>query len=640
MSTILTATEITVSYGERAVLDHATLAIDEGDRIGLVGRNGCGKTTFLRILAGLQSPDSGDVSRRRELVVSYLPQDFMLDAAKNVLENIRDGAQHVLDLIAEFESLPHDSKRHVELEHRIQSLEGWTLDRRIETAMSHLNCPAADRRIETLSGGEKRRVAMCRALVSDPDLLILDEPTNHLDPESIEWVAEFLDEFHGSFLVVTHDRYFLDRVAKRMVELSDGRFFSHAGNYTDYLLDKAERQAADATIEHKRQMFLKKELAWVRQGPRAQRSKQKNRFERYYETVAQDGPVIEEDVELCIPPPPQLGNRVVELSNLGMELGGRTLFRGFNFTFANGQRIGVAGRNGLGKTTLLKIIIGQIAPTEGTVKTGQLTKFNYVDQGRIQLREERTALEEVGDGTEFVIFGDSKISLRAYLKRFLFEDDRITTQVKHLSGGERSRLLLARILKNGGNFLILDEPTNDLDLPTLRVLEEALIAFPGTVLVVSHDRYFLNRVCTDVLAFEGDGKIHHSVGDYDYYLEKKQRALVAASRESAAMVSLNKSSALSRTVATKAAKAPKPAKPRKLSFKEARELEGMEAQIHAVDAEIVRIEGLFASPDFHRTHATQTNQLTADLAAAKESLAPLYARWEELEAIKAAAERP
>jgi ATP-binding cassette subfamily F protein uup len=639
MSTILTATELTVCYGDRVVLDHATLAVDEGDRIGLVGRNGCGKTTFLRILAGLQSPDSGDVVRRRELVVSYLPQDFMLDPAKNVLENIRDGAKPVLDLIAEFESLPHDSKRHEELEHRIAALEGWTLDRRIETAMSHLNCPAGDRRMDTLSGGEKRRVAMCRALVSDPDLLILDEPTNHLDPESIEWVAEFLDEFHGSFLVVTHDRYFLDRVAKRMVELSDGRFFSHAGNYTDYLLDKAERQAADATIEHKRQMFLKKELAWVRQGPRAQRSKQKDRFERYYETAAQDGPVIEEDVELCIPPPPQLGNRVVELSNLGMDLGGRTLFRGFNFTFENGQRIGVAGRNGLGKTTLLKIIIGQLAPTEGTVKTGQLTKFNYVDQGRIQLREERTALEEVSDGTEFVIFGDGKISLRSYLKRFLFADDRITTQVKYLSGGERSRLLLARILKNGGNFLILDEPTNDLDLPTLRVLEEALIAFPGTVLVVSHDRYFLNRVCTDVLAFEGDGKIHHSVGDYDYYLEKKQRALVAVPQrrdQSAAILSTNQSSALLRDAATKVAK---PAKPRKLSFKEARELEGMEAQIHAVDAEIARIEGLFASPYFHRTHATQTSRLNADLAAAKENLARLYARWEELEAIKAASER-
>ncbi|MGD0614188.1 MAG: ATP-binding cassette domain-containing protein, partial [Verrucomicrobiota bacterium] len=319
-------------------------------------------------------------------------------------------------------------------------------------------------------------------------------------------------------------------------------------------------------------------------------------------------------------------------------LGGRTLFHGFNFTFENGRRIGVVGRNGLGKTTLLKIIIGELNPTEGAVKAGQLTTFNYVDQGRLQLREERTALEEVGDGTEFVIFGDGKLSLRAYLKRFLFADDRIMTQVKYLSGGERSRLLLARILKNGGNFLILDEPTNDLDLPTLRVLEEALIAFPGVVLVVSHDRYFLNRVCTDVLAFEGDGKIHHSVGDYDYYLEKKQRLTVPVPPrrdQSAAIIPTNKSAAHSRVAATKATKL---AKPRKLSFKETRELEGMEAQIHGLDAEIVRIEALFASPDFHRTHATQTSRLTADLAAAKDNLAKLYARWEELEAIKAAAE--
>src|SRR5438552_11622522 len=501
--------------------------------------------------------------------------------------------------------------------------------------MSHLNCPDGGRRIETLSGGEKRRVAMCRAMVSRPDFLMLDEPTNHLDPESIEWAAEFLENFGGTFLVVTHDRYFLDRVAKSILELCDGKFFAHAGNYTDYLLDKAERQAADAVIEHKRQMFLKKELAWVRQGARAQRSKQKDRFERYYETAAQDGPVMEEDVELCIPPPPALGNRVVELSHLGMDLGGRTLFSGFNFTFENGQRIGVAGRNGLGKTTLLKIIIGQLAPTEGSVKVGQLTKFNYVDQGRLQLREERTALEEVSDGTEFVIFGNGTLSVRAYLKRFLFADDRITTQVKNLSGGERSRLLLARILKNGGNFLLLDEPTNDLDLPTLRVLEEALIAFPGVVLVVSHDRYFLNRVCTDVLAFEGDGKITHSAGDYDYYVEKKQRATAAPRRESAATVTGGKSEAISRGAAPL-----KPAKPRKLSFKEARELEGMEAQIHTLDEEIARIEGLFASPDFHRTHATRTNQLNADLAAAKDNLARLYTRWEELETIPVASTTP
>ncbi|HEX3717190.1 MAG TPA: ABC-F family ATP-binding cassette domain-containing protein [Verrucomicrobiae bacterium] len=625
MPTILAATDLVVRYNERTILDAATLGIDEGDRIGLVGRNGAGKTTFLKILAALQMPDSGEVTARRDLVVSYLSQDFTLEPALDVRGNVRQGASHVLKLIEEFESLPADSRRHEELERRIQALEGWTLDQRVETAMSHLNCPPGDRNIASLSGGEQRRVALARAIVSQPDVLILDEPTNHLDPESIEWVAGFLENFRGAFLVVTHDRYFLDRIVNRIVELCDGKFFAHAGNYTDYLLDKAERQAADATIEHKRQMFLKKELAWVRQGPRAQRSKQKNRFERYYDTAAEDVRPVEEEMELVIPPPPPLGNRVVELNNLGMEMGARQLFSGFNFIFENGRRVGICGRNGLGKTTLLKIIIGQLPPTLGTIKIGQLTKFNYVDQARLQLDDERTVLDEAADGTEFVQWGESKISLRSYLKRFLFADERITTQVKYLSGGERSRLLLARILKCGGNFLILDEPTNDLDLPTLRVLEEALLAFPGVVCVVSHDRYFLNRVCTDILAFEGDGTIHHSVGDYDYYLEKKQRTAEESTPRKSPEIP-------SRRVET----APKPAKPGKLSFKEMRELEGLEPQILALEREIARIEGLFASPDFHRTHATKTKELLAELAAAKEKVPLLYARWEELEALKSA----
>lgn len=630
MSTIIAATELVVRHGERTILDQVTLGIQEGERIGLVGRNGCGKTTFLKILAGLQTPDSGEVTRQRDLAVSYLPQDFELDASKNVYENVRDGARYVLDLITEFESLPHDSKRHEELERRIITLDGWAVDRRIETAMAHLGCPPGERRIESLSGGEKRRVAMTRAVVSRPDFLMLDEPTNHLDPESIEWLAEFLENFAGTFLIVTHDRYFLDRTVNRMIELSDGRFFSHDGNYTDYLLARAERQEADATIEHKRQMFLKKELAWVRQGPRAQRSKQKNRFERYYETAAQAGPAVEEEIELVIPPPPQLGNRTVEVAGLGMELGGKKLFSGFNFTFENGRRVGICGRNGLGKSTLLRIMIGQLQPTEGTVKTGQLTKFNYVDQGRLQLNGQNTVLDEMAEGREFVQWGDVKISVRSYLKRFLFSDERIMTEVRKLSGGERSRLLLARILKNGGNFLILDEPTNDLDLQTLRVLEEALIAFPGVVCVVSHDRYFLNRVCTDILAFEGDGKIHHSVGDYDYYLEKKQRVLPPAPAEPGRAA----------VAAPDRPAAPKPAKPRKMSFKETRELEGMEKAIQEVEAEIARVESLFAAPDFHRTHARQTDELVAELAAAKANLEKLFLRWEELEAIRSRAEAP
>jgi len=333
-------------------------------------------------------------------------------------------------------------------------------------------------------------------------------------------------------------------------------------------------------------------------------------------------------VELVIPPPPQLGNRTVDVADLGMSIpGGRKLFSNFTFSFENGHRIGVCGRNGLGKTTLLKAIIGQLPPTEGTVKAGQLTRFNYVDQGRLQLNEERTVLDEVADGTEFVQWGDAKISVRSYLKRFLFADDRILTLVKKLSGGERSRLLLARILKSGGNFLILDEPTNDLDLPTLRVLEEALIAFPGVVLVVSHDRYFLNRVCTDILAFEGDGKIHHSVGDYDYYLEKKAKAAKAAARD-------RKSETHSALRTPHSAMAGRPPGPRKLSFKETRELAGIEAEIHAAEAEVARIESLFADPEFFRKQAAQVTHLTADLETAREKIPQLYARWEELEALR------
>lgn len=625
--TILCATELVVRYNDRYVLERASLSIHEGDRIGLVGRNGSGKSTFLKIIAKELEPDSGEVTQKKDLIVGYLPQTFMLDENLNVLDNVRLGAKRVLDLIAEFESLPAESNRHEEIEEHIQRLDGWNIDNHIETAMAKLNCPAADRDIKTLSGGEKRRVALCQALIAQPDLLILDEPTNHLDTESIEWLGEFLKSYTGAFLLVTHDRYFLDSITNTIVELSNGQFYSYDGNYTDYLLGKAEREASAEVTEHKRQMFLKRELDWVRRGPKAQTSKAKARMDRYFEVADQKVVQAEGDVDLVIPPPPQLGNRVAQLVNVGMELGGKRLFSHIDLDFAGGQRIGITGRNGLGKTTLLKILIGQMEPMEGTVQIGQLTKFNYVDQGRLQLNEEKTVLDEISDGTEFVQFGEGKLSLRAYLKRFLFTDDRIVTQVKYLSGGERSRLLLARILKHGGNFLILDEPTNDLDLATLRVLEEALVVFPGVVLVVSHDRYFLNRVCTGILAFEGEGKVTHSVGNYDYYLEKRKREEKAALEWERAA----KASASAKPAPVKVQPTPKV---KKLSFKEQKELEGMEAAIQVVEARVTEIEKTLADPDFYKKNAAQANALISELDAEKEKAAKLYARWEELEAIK------
>ena len=620
--TLISAVEIDVRHDQQVLFNRASLAVMADDRIGLVGRNGSGKSTFLRLLAGLDTPDSGRVTVRRDLIISYLPQEFELDRKLTVRENVRAGARQILDLIHQFETLPASSPRHSELEERIHALDGWDLDHRIETAMAHLNCPNGDRRLEGLSGGELRRIALARAIVTRPELLILDEPTNHLDTESVEWLAETLEYYPGAFLLVTHDRHFLDRCVNRIVELADGTFWSHAGNYADYLEAKAVREATSELVEHKRQVSLKKELEWYRTGPRAQRTKSKIRMAAVETAVEVRARESERDVDLVIPPPPPLGNRVVELTGIGMDLGGRRLFSDINLTFAAGQRVGITGRNGLGKTTLLRIMLGQLKPTDGEVRIGQLTRFNYVDQGRLQLNPEKTLLEEVGDGTEFVIFGESRLSLRAYLKRFLFADDRIVTKVKHLSGGERSRLLLARILKNGGNFLILDEPTNDLDLPTLRVVEEALIAYPGVVVVVSHDRYFLNRVCTDILAFEGEGQVTHSVGNYDYYLEKRRRDAAAAVRAAAPPA-----------IATPTPAAPT-SKKRKLSFKEQQELGSIEARIHAAEAEVTRIEALLADPDFHRSQGARVGTVMAELDAARDTASRLFQRWEELERIR------
>jgi ATP-binding cassette subfamily F protein uup len=629
---ILSASALELRFNERVILDKASLTILERDRIGMVGRNGSGKSTFLKILAGLIKPDGGEITKKRDLLIGYLPQAFTLDPSLNVIENIRSGAGHILKGLEDFENPNLTPRQHEQAEQVIALHDGWSLESRIAGAMDNLHCPAAERDIDALSGGEKRRVALCRAIISQPDLLILDEPTNHLDTESIEWLGEFLENYPGAFLLVTHDRYFLDRITTTIAELSNGIIYPYSGNYTDYLISKAERESTAEVNEHKRQMFLRRELEWVRRGPKARTTKSKSRLDRYFEVAGKNPAEIDKDVDLVIPPPPPLANRIVELTNVGMELGGKRLFSQLNLNFEAGQRLGITGRNGLGKTTLLKIILGQMEPTEGSVKTGMLTKFNYVDQGRLQLNEESTALQEISDGSEFVIFGDHKLSLRAYLKRFLFTDDRVTTQVKYLSGGERSRLLLARILKNGGNFLILDEPTNDLDLPTLRVLEEALLSFPGVVLLVSHDRYFLNRVCTSILAFEGDGKVAYSVGDFDYYREKKARAASAAKGPPPAQIT-------KRWVEpVKPAPAAKTNKPRKLTFKEAQELAGMEGAIEQAEGRIEEIENTFASPDFHQTHGHATDNLTEELRQQKELLAQLFARWEELEAIRANAE--
>ncbi|HEY2798995.1 MAG TPA: ATP-binding cassette domain-containing protein [Chthoniobacterales bacterium] len=627
--TIASATELVVRFGTQVILDHASLAILEGERIGLVGRNGAGKSTFLQIAAGVTAPDAGEMNLRRDLIVGYMPQMFALDETATVHTNILAGAQRVLDLIRQYESAPAASARSGMLLEQIEHFDGWNLEHRIKSLITNLHAPDEERAVATLSGGEKRRVALCRALLARPDFLILDEPTNHLDNESIEWLEDFFAHYSGTALFVTHDRYFLDRVSTCVVELSRGKFYSYAGNYTDYLLARAERAAVEDMQEKKRQKFLKRELAWVRKAPRARRTKSVDRVERYFEMAAEEAPEVELDVDLIIPPAPKLANRVIELRELSMELGGRKLIENLSFNLAPNERLGIVGRNGLGKSTLLRIMLGQLTPTRGEVEIGARTEMNYVDQNRLLLDDAKTVWEEVGEGSESVRLGEEWITLRSYLRRFLFTEERINTRIEQLSGGERSRVLLAKILKRGGNVLILDEPTNDLDLGTLRLLEEALVAFQGNVIVVSHDRYFLNRVCSAILAFEGDGVVRYAVGNYDYYLEKRgDRDVVAGGVDSGRS---NASPTLK--PAGIAAPGDNENAPRKLKWKEARELEGIEAAILAAEAEVVRLEEIFAAPDFYARHAGNWRELEAELAAARDRVAQLYLRWEVLGAL-------
>jgi ATP-binding cassette subfamily F protein uup len=619
---IASATGIVVRYGTQSVLDRASLTILEGERVGLVGRNGSGKSTFLQIAAGVLPPDAGEFNPRRDLVTGYMPQQFALDESTTVHANILAGAQRMLDWLDEYENLPPESARSGLVLDHINHFDGWNLEHRAKSLITNLHAPAPERMVATLSGGEKRRVALCRALLAQPDFLILDEPTNHLDTGSIEWLEDFLARYVGTCLFVTHDRYFLDRIATRIVELSRGEFRSFDGNYTDYLLARAERDAVEELQEHKRQRFLKRELAWVRKGPRARRTKSVDRIDRYFEMAAQEAPEAELDVDLIIPTAPKLANRVIELCSVGMELGGRTLFENLSLNLAAGERLGVVGRNGLGKSTLLKIMLGQLVPTTGEVKIGARTEINYVDQNRLLLDDSKTVWEEVGEGTEHVRLGEESITLRAYLRRFLFTEDRINTKIDQLSGGERSRVLLAKILKRGGNVLILDEPTNDLDLGTLRLLEEALAGFGGSVIVVSHDRYFLNRVCTAILGFEHSGNVRYSVGNYDYFLEKRT-----------ALASPN----LSVEKIAPAAILRPSSKPRKLKWKEVRELEGIEATILASEEESTRLEGVLADPEFFVKRAADFPEIEAQLNASRERTAELYARWGELEKLSSTA---
>ncbi len=620
---VASATDLVVRYGTHTVLDEATIAIHENDRVGLVGRNGAGKSTFLKIAAGDFEPDSGSFVFRKDLVVGYLPQNFDLKEEESVLQNVLSGAPEMVALLSEYDEVDPESDRSADLIEEITLLDGWNLEQRAQSLINNLHAPNIDRIVNTLSGGERRRVGLCRALLAEPDFLILDEPTNHLDTEAIEWLESYLAKYRGTCLFVTHDRYFLDRISTRIIEVAAGKLNSYEGNYGDYLLARAERDAVSEKEEHKRQKFLKKELDWVRRRPKARGTKAKDRIDRFFETKEQDGPEEELDVELIIPPAGRLSNRILEAEEISKSLGGKTLFHNLSMKLEGGERLGIVGRNGLGKSTLLKVLLNKMEADSGLVTLGAKTDINYVDQDRLTLDDQKSIHEEVGEGSDHVQLGNESIGIRAYLRRFLFDDDRINTKIELLSGGERSRVLLAKILKRGGNVLVLDEPTNDLDLATLRILEEALLGFKGTVLVVSHDRYFLNRICTGILGFEGHGEVIYQVGNYDYYLDKKKEREVKNQEFK---------------VKEKPQKGAKKERSRKLKWAEEKELETMEDDIMKAETAVSELETKIAAPNFYEKHSQDWEKLENELKENKVKVTAIYARWEELEEIKAAAE--
>ena len=551
---VLTARDVTKAYGQRPLFDKATFTIRRGEKVALLGPNGTGKSTLLRILAGLEPHDSGTIDRRRDATILYLPQEPELDPARSPREIAREGLTQwhaaksryddVSRAIGEGDSSDAILAEQATLAEEVDRLGGWSRDYEVDEILAHLGVRDVDRPVGTMSGGEKRRVALARILVAKPDLAIFDEPTNHLDADTIAWLEEYLvREMTGAVLLVTHDRYVLDAVATRVLDLENGQVAEYTkrndsvGAFGDYLEQKAERFAHAESVEANRQNFLRKEIEWLRRGPKARATKQKARIQRAEAAVGAEGLRVRGAVELggLESGAARLGGTIVELREVSLDLGGRRLVDDLTMYLVKGDRVGIVGPNGAGKTTLLRMITGELAPTAGVVARGAQTRIAYFDQARTSLKDDWTVFDNVAEregadrtGAGPVTIGDRVMELRAYLKLFLFDGAALRRKVSALSGGERARVALALALKSGANVLLLDEPTNDLDIATLGALEELLESWPGCVLVVSHDRFFLDRVATSILAFEGDGRVQLYGGNWESYRERKREDEKAA----------------------------------------------------------------------------------------------------------------
>ena len=523
---------------DKKVLDNIHLAFYPGAKIGVLGANGSGKSSLMRIMAGIDTTHGGDAKPFPGTRIGYFAQEPDLGLAKTTWDAVREGVAETQALLTRFEELstqlgePMDDdamtrllEEQASLQDKIDAADAWNLDRHIELAMHALRVPPKDAELAHLSGGERRRVALCRLLLSRPDMLLLDEPTNHLDAESVAWLERFLHDYPGTVVAVTHDRYFLDNVAGWILELDRGRGYPFEGNYSGWLEQKANRLGQEEKQESSRRRKLRQELEWVRSSPRARQAKSKARLQSYEQLMSDSQKVGTESAEITIPAGPRLGDLVIEATHLAKAYGDKVLFSDLSFLLPRSGIVGVIGPNGAGKTTLFRMLVGQEKPDSGELRLGETVKISYVDQSRDALDGDKSVWDVITDGAQSIMLGKREVNSRAYCTTFNFKGSDQQKKVKDLSGGERNRVHLAKLLKDGGNLLLLDEPTNDLDVETLQSLEDALLAFPGCAVVISHDRWFLNRIATHILAFEGDGKVNFFTGNYEDYEEDRKKRL-------------------------------------------------------------------------------------------------------------------
>ncbi len=624
---LLLVENASLAFGHWSLLDHATFALEPGERVGLIGRNGAGKSSLLKAIAGVSRLDDGEIRVMDNARVAFVPQEPSLDPEHTIFEAVAEGLGDVRQLLIDYHAATQalDGSeaaldRLTELQHELEARDGWRIDSLISATLSHLSLPA-DTRIHALSGGWKKRVALARALVTEPQLLLLDEPTNHLDVTAIEWLEGLLKNFSGSVLFITHDRRFLDNVSTRIIELDRGKLTSFPGNFSQYQQRKADQLAQEDVVNRKFDKVLAQEEVWIRKGIEARRTRNEGRVRRL-EQLRRDRTARRErvgNVSFQLDTGERSGKLVAELENISKSYGDKVLIKDFTTRLLRGDRIGLIGPNGAGKTTLLKLILGEIEPDKGSVKRGTNLQIAYFDQFREQLDEEAAVVDVVSQGNEYVEIGGCRKHVMGYLEEFLFPAERARSPVKSLSGGERNRLLLARLFTRPANVLVLDEPTNDLDIDTLELLEQLLADYPGTVFLVSHDRAFLDNVVTQVIAFEGNGSLYENAGGYADWIAARSRMQELPREEKKAAQPVQEK------------RQPERGRKNKLSWNEERELERLPDEINSLEAELANLQLALADPALYRESLEKVREMQTRIEELESTLPVRYERWDMLE---------